>query len=325
MLMTRQCFCFSLMFLSLTGQSIAIGSESNNESPRGKFGRLESYEPNLLGIRYDDNDVGPYLDFKISLKYPLFHSGKPMSPHYGWLPRPYLAFTGRFSQYINTRNSSPVISKRFNPEVFGRYWRNPNCSDINGCDYLDIAYGHESNGQSISSPSAFQDKQRDLIEDEEDPEFATDYLSRGWDYLGLKYNLNHTISYESYKKELSWYLGLRYFLKDGLLQGSSEEFDESWETDPEGKPRRSVDGINVSLKLKTDFLDNTVVRSQKIFFRYTTGYQNPFKYNSLLAELTVEFFNIPVMLWVSHGYNNDLADYYREVTGGGLCFEFITN
>ena len=106
---------------------------------------------------------------------------------------------------------------------------------------------------------------------------------------------------------------------------NSEEFDATWETDPEGKPRKAVDGINVGLKLKTNFRYYDVLRSSKLFFRYTTGYKNPFKFNSLLAEMSFEFFNVPIMFWVSHGYNNDLADYYRKVTSVGLSFEFETN
>ena len=312
---------FLLCALVLSTSSLSTYAEEvGAKKATHPFGRLQSYEPNLLGYAHDDNDVN-YMDFKISLKYPMFHSGEPLPAYKGWLPYPYLAFTGRFSQYINTRESSPVISKRFNPELFGRYWLTSGPQDER--DYVDIAYGHESNGQSINSASAYLEKQNSLVAMGEDVNFANDYISRGWDYVGItwKFTRKNPLAKNSL---ISTYVDLRYFLEDGLLQGTQEEYN-SWENSPEGKRRKDVDGIRLKLKYRTNFINNSVFKSNKVFFSLTTGYVKPFEYNTVRVEWAVEIKNVPVMLWASTGYNSDLVDYYRKVSSVGIAFEFVSD
>jgi len=309
-----------LFTLALSIASMPIGAEEkNNKKADHAFGRLESYEPNLLGYGHDDNDVG-YMDFKISLKYPMFHSGEPQSAVKGWLPYPYLAFTGRFSQYINTRESSPVISKRFNPVLFGRYWLSTHSKQDS--DYIDIAYGHESNGQSIDTSAAYLDKRNSLIAAGEDANFANDYISRGWDYVGATWKFTRRAPFST-KSRITGYLGLRYFINDGALQGKQEEYN-TWENNPEGKRRKSVDGVRLKLKYDTNFISNKIFKSNKLFFSITTGYDDMFKYNTYRAEWAVGIKNVPVMIWASKGYNSDLVDYYKKVTSYGIAIELVS-
>jgi hypothetical protein len=156
--------------------------ESQSLDPRPSQRRtvagLTSYEPNRLGWTFDDNDVDEgYLDAIFSLKYPLFHDdyysreGSPLNA--------YLAFTGRFSQYIESRDSSPVIGRRFNPKFFLRHWLGDDSR------YIDFGLAHESNGQNISSEGAYLREREDFESEGQDPDFARDYISRGWDYLSL--------------------------------------------------------------------------------------------------------------------------------------------
>lgn len=297
--------------------SIPVHAEETDKKKRDAFGSLESYEPNLLGYRYDDNDSG-YLDFKISLKYPMFHSGEPERPNWDWFPHIYLAFTGRFSQYINERDSAPVISKRFNPEIFGRYWL-----DYANKGYLDIAYGHESNGQSINTSAAYIAKRNSFVAAGEQAYYADDYISRGWDYIGATWKFHHKVPFTK-SSTFAGYLQLRYFLDDGWLQGKKEEYN-SWENHPEGKPRSSVDGIRFKLRFDTDFINNKVFKSNKLFLSFTTGYKDAFKYNTILAEWAVRIKNVPVMFWMARGYNSDLVDYYKKVNSAGIAIEFVSD
>jgi len=93
--------------------------------------RLTSYEPNKVGWTYDDNDVNEgYLDALLSVKYPFLHDGYYSEESSFFSP--FFAFSGRFSQYIESRNSSPGIGKRFNPKLFFRHWMG------NENNYLDI-------------------------------------------------------------------------------------------------------------------------------------------------------------------------------------------
>jgi len=67
-----------------------------------------------------------------------------------------IAFTGRFAQYLGTRDSSPVVTKRLNPKLFYR-------QRTQGRDYFDIGYNHESNGQSINTLEGFEQAKADPV------------------------------------------------------------------------------------------------------------------------------------------------------------------
>ncbi|NND67355.1 MAG: hypothetical protein HKN19_07200, partial [Halioglobus sp.] len=170
---------------------------------------LTSYEPNRIGYQYDDNDVSEgYMDATLSLKYPLLHDGYYSEE--AALFNPYFAFTGRFSQYLESRESSPVIGKRYNPVLFFRHWLGDDTR------YVDIGLGHESNGQNIDSADAYLIERLEFNRKGEDPDFARDYISRGWDYLSLDWK--HTW-YTAPGGALDTYLLTRYFLDDGPFQG----------------------------------------------------------------------------------------------------------
>lgn len=291
----------------------AAEAPAPQEQPGGKRSllKLQSYEPTTLGITFDDNDVS-FMDFKLSQKYPMFHDGEyhegVPSWHYG-LPYLYFAFTGRFGQYIGTRHSSPVVAKRFNPKIFGRYWLSE------GRSYLDIGYAHESNGQSVTTLSAYNDLRDKFIAEGQDPDFANDAISRGWDYLEA--TLKKGYRYKD--SRIYAYLTLKYFLPHGLLQGGAEEYN-SWEGRSDGKPRKSVDGVSLLLKSSRDFRFGPLI-GDKYALIYTTGYKDMFRYHTVRLEATLKIGDIPVMLWYSDGYNSDLADYYKRVGSYGIALE----
>lgn len=301
-----------LSLLLIPGISLAA-----NENK--KLGRLQTYEPNSVGITKDQNDE-PFLDFKLSLKYPLFHSGEAQTAAYGFLPRAYFSFTGRFGQYIGTRESSPVISKRFNPTLFARYWLGDINKDGEATYTMDIVFGHESNGQSIDDNAGYRAKQLSLIRNGEDPLYANDYISRGWDYIGGVWSHNWNTRKES--RHFKTYTKVRHFFDDGLLQGDKEEYND-WENDPEGKPRSHTDGIEVMARFGTNF-NASIITGNKLFISYTTGIDHTFKFNTYRAEMAVDIGNLPIMLWASYGYNSDLVDYYRKLTSYGLAVEFLS-
>ncbi|NRB40373.1 MAG: hypothetical protein HRU20_18215 [Pseudomonadales bacterium] len=278
-----------------------------------ELGGLETYRPNFVGVTFDDNDV-PFLEFKVSLKYPVFHSGESQSAAFGFLPRGYFAFSGRFAQYIGTRDSSPVMGKSFNPEVFGRYWLSDSKSTI------DIVYGHESNGQSITDPLTYQAQRVGLVLKGENPDYANDYISRGWDYIAVSWGKNW-LTKKSHR-QLHTFVNVRTFLSDGLLQGEKEEYN-AWENDAEGKPRSYTDGIEFAARFNTEF-DAKIFRGNKLYISYTTGIEKPVKYNSYRAELSIGIGNIPITLWGNYGYNSDFTDYFRKVKSLGLGVEFLS-
>ncbi|MEX2374923.1 MAG: hypothetical protein WD942_04950, partial [Dehalococcoidia bacterium] len=155
---------------------------------------LTNHEPNTLLARMDSNDINNlYMDANLSLKYPvlspvvdliseLFEIDRARN-----LPRLYLAFTTRFSQYLGSRESSPVVPRRYNPELFLRVWREGGY-ERDDPSFWDFGYGHESNGQPIETEEAFALAQATAVGRGEPPWFARDQLSRGWDYLSIDWH-----------------------------------------------------------------------------------------------------------------------------------------
>ena len=294
-------------------------------SQRRTVAGLTSYEPNRLGWTFDDNDVDEgYLDAVFSLKYPLFHDG-----YYSQDGPPlnaYLAFTGRFSQYIESRDSSPVVGKRFNPKFFLRHWLGDDSR------YVDVGLAHESNGQNINSEEAYLRERADFESEGQDPDFARDYISRGWDYLSLDWK--H--AWGDYPAGLNTYLNLKYFLDDGPFQGDPEEYND-WEGDGVNR-RKEYDGLTLLAKYRFDrsycLTELVPAKSEewtpnfclgKFAWAHTTGYDGIFNNNTDRLEFTVDLWGVPIMIWGQKGYNSDLVDYYKKVRSWGIALELQSN
>lgn len=275
---------------------------------------LQPYEPITAGYTKDSDDVS-YTDLTLSIKFPL------LPPQWTKPDGLFLAFTGRFGFYWGTRDSSPVIGKSYNPKLIWRYIPNKeetktstlaqgSSEDFAG--YFDFAYAHQSNGQTISTASQYEEAQHNA----ERPQFANEYISRGWDYLEVVWKR----SYGS-NSPLSSYLDLRYFLPKGLLQGRPEEYN-TFEADPQGKPRKAVDGITGLLEYQTHWTPAVgkigLPNNPSFWLKYQTGYRSPFKYSTVRAEAGAYVLQLPIVIWAQRGYMSDLANYFRKTTSYGI-------
>ncbi|MDX2465504.1 MAG: phospholipase A [Porticoccus sp.] len=299
----------------------ALGDEVEKDTRVG----LKNHEPNLIGYTYDSDDKEAFMDFKLSLEYPLANGPLSKLTKKPWYPDflkkvcdnnvinhcyPYFSFTGRFGQYIGQRDSSPVIAKRFNPKLFLRF-------DIKGADYVNLEYAHESNGQRVSTLSSYNTLATDL----DKPEHANDYISRGWDYYGFTYK--RTFSKKSEDKgqgnnKVIGYLNVRKFI-GGQLQGDIEEYYD-WEPRRNITAREQVGGVSLLTKLENNSKPVFLVFN-KVALIYETGTKSPTKYNTLILEMTTNSFGVPFMFWGRTGYNSDLAQYYKKVNSIGVAFE----
>jgi hypothetical protein len=312
----------------MAGLCVALNGPALADDTEGepKVLPLESYEPNTIGFTWDSDDVR-FMDFKLSVKYPLMPR-RLCSVTALHDSRFYFAATARFAQYLGTRESSPVIGKRFNPKLIWRVLTSPDdhSSSDEECmdkgrkhvrDYLDFAFNHESNGQSIDSPQLLQE----AIAQAERPEFARDNISRGWDYLEMVHK--HTWHKDGEEKFAS-YLTLKYFLPRGPLQGTAEEYN-AWENDPEGKPRRRVHGVGLLLKYESDWdPNNNWSRHPKLAFGYETGYSHAFKYSTVRGEAGIKLWELPLTAFAQYGYGSDLAQYYKKVRSYGVFLEIAS-
>lgn len=325
---TIRVVCLFMMILSVSTVVTA-----NEGAPANTRILLNDHEPNWLLYTKDDDDQ-PFLDFKLSMEYPLLHSTLNKLVTWkrfpSWLKRtcknrfanecyPYFAFTGRFGQYIEQRESSPVIAKRFNPKLFVRFKKS------NAPDYLDLEYAHESNGQRVETAEAWTAMADSLEQDYHGKrEYANDYISRGWDYIGVTGKYRFKDLDDGFAGKVTSYLSLRHYV-GGLLQGDIEEYND-WESEREITKRQQVSGISLTTKLenKTRVMLDDWFTGYKLALIYQTGLQDTFEYNTVRVEVLTKFADLPVILRISKGYESDLAQYYKRVGTISLGLELRT-
>lgn len=172
---------------------------------------LSSDQPNRLGCTRDSYDRGCFMDFVLSLRYPLFYNALQEGHKFDMLP--FFSFTGRMGQYSGTvRHSSPVLTKRFNPSLYLRFYTAKSADNELGMadskqDYYDVGYAHESNGQYVDSVAVFNSTAASVG----GSAFAEDYISRGWDFLTYRRHLHFQAEgRNSMDIELRYFFVLRF-------------------------------------------------------------------------------------------------------------------
>jgi outer membrane phospholipase A len=311
--------CLFLVLLAAVCQPLLVYGEENTGDPETRQLRslpmLASDEANMLGWTRDSYERQGFMDFTLSMRYPLLYD--TLQQGYKFHMLPFFSFTGRMGQYFD-RHSSPVVTKRFNPKLFFRFYESHAegkelWSDDSGLDYYDVGYAHESNGQSVDTLVLFNS----AVASYGTADIAQDYISRGWDYLGYKRHLQmHSHGLNSLDLEL------RYFLNHGIFQKTIEEY-YAWEG-----PRRithigQVDGLR--LKLNFEFRRDWF-KGASLY--YTTGYRSLARWNTVRLELGFtplsDYLGVPIVLWGQSGYNNNIAQYYRRSWSAGIAASFET-
>ncbi len=308
-----------------------ILSEVNAE-PLFGFGidGLTNHEPNKLLARTDSNDINRlYMDATVSIKHPILSPAvDALSSIFDIdesrnLPRLYFAFSGRFSQYIGSRASAPVVARRYNPELFLRVWRD---GGYNRGDpaYWDFGYGHESNGQQITTEAAYLIAEQTALDNQEPARVAREGISRGWDYLSMDWHKQWNTGFlPNLTGRTETHIEYRHYLDHGLFQGAPEEYNV-WEGDGDGaKTRDYYDGLRLSLQYNLQGEDClTIVCFEKVELVNRTGYAKLFTHNTTSLEVTTNIAGLPLHLWARSGYNSDLIDYYDYTNSWGLGIEF---
>ena len=200
----------------------------------------------------------------------------------------------------------------------------------NAGEYAEIAVEELERPENRDRLKAYLREREDFANEGQDPDFARDYISRGWDYVSLDWRQSWLLGdWEPDDGGLVSELNLKYFLDDGLLQGEPEEYND-WERDGVNR-RKEYDGISLLTKYefrgsqcaggKSEDTETSTLCLRKIAWRQTTGYDGIFDNNTTRLELTVSLFDIPFILWGQTGYNSDLVDYYRDVNSWGVALE----
>jgi outer membrane phospholipase A len=339
--------CLQLL-LSAALLACAAQSRADEAGPfRNYEDWFQPYEPSTIGVTNDSDDVS-FLDVTLSLQLAL---GEWRGLDNGRTQQLAFAFTGRFGFYMSdARDSRPVIGKRLNPKLMWRIQLSDDAARFGNCQrsdahvfrgrrsapcaqlwpdsYLEFAYAHESNGQSIDTEAEYVAARNAAEQKDGNADFANDRLSRGWDYLGVNYQAPTCGACESERYKASVLARLRYFLPHGLLEGAKEEW-HPWEAGAaEGKARNQVNGLAVQGRylrhtcVADGFAcDNRYVRDLKFVVGYETGYHQPFHYGTLRVEAGVQLKPLPITLWWQRGYGADLAQYYKKTTSFGIAVD----
>lgn len=278
---------------------------------------LSSDQPNRLGCTRDSYDRGCFMDFVLSVRYPLFYKALQGGHKFDMLP--FFSFTGRMGQYSGSvRHSSPVVTKQFNPSLYFRFYTANSANHELGMadskqDYYDVGYAHESNGQYVDSVAVFNTTAASVG----GLENAQDYISRGWDYLTYKRHLH----FEAVGRN-AMDIDLRYFLSYGLFQKGSEEYFP-WEAPRPIMHISQVDGIRMKVTRDVDW---SWFKGVTLF--YTTGYRDIARWNTFRMELGFtplsNLMGLPIILWGQSGYNSSVTQYYRKAWSAGLAASFET-
>ena len=357
MIFKQCCLCILLVSIFPTlalaentppGNAPSPHSEAAANTAKQQFGknaRLESKFPNSLGYARELSGMA-FLDANISIQYPLFFSRFKGGCNEFFHTQPYLSYTGRFGQYIGDTNSSPVVTKTFNPEISLRIYSNishPNetlnriCTEENNLayhdlyqeshnissktriNYYDIQFGHLSNGQAIDNQQSLNSLSQTMAIGG-NTEFAKKYISRGWDYYGIYGKFFNFFSDGSSGTETIEF-GLHRFIGGALtLQKVIEE-------DPWENPASSINQLEqvkgLSLKYSMNFLHNTIDSAS---FSYDTGLNNPFRYHTYKVEIGLlrQVLCVPLSIWYQKGFASDLAQYYSLVESFGIKATFTT-
>ena len=314
--------CITLLGVTVLAAGPNLGSAAEDSAFRTQGPSLQSYEPNLIGYTWASEDTG-FVDFTLSLKYPLLP--KLTQRLLSDSERVFLAFTGRFAFYYETRESSPVIVKRINPKLYFQHVfadgagssRNNQSPDWlpervqEPRTYATLAYAHESNGQTIDSEAGYKEALRTAPESR----FAIDSIGRGWDYLELS---GHHVLID--RAGYRWSLNgtIKDFLSVGLLQGHADEV-RTWEDTTKGKRRTTVDGLTARIKFESTYLNTSAISGTQLSLAYTTGLQSAGRFSTVRLEAGLQVFEMPIVIWCSQGYVNDLARYYLNVRACGVA------
>jgi outer membrane phospholipase A len=258
---------------------------------------LSGYEPSYFVYAMDDEN---HIEFKVSIKYPMIEmrDGRDIL---------YFAYTGKYDFYVTSddpsRDSSPVISRLQNPGLFVKHIID--ASDESGIKYVTAGWFHESNGQQISDNATFINTPN-----------ASDYVSRGWDYLGfdIKYTQNQPWSLNG---AMNYYARMRIIIDcQAFCLIDDKEDDIRIFGGTEQADIRDYDGLRLIARY------DKVPLSIGMTVRTGISDGDALGNASYQIDLIYRVLNIPVTLFYFNGYGKEISTYHIKEDYVGIGFQF---
>ncbi|NRB63194.1 MAG: hypothetical protein HRU40_09260 [Saprospiraceae bacterium] len=291
---------------------------------------IEAHEENTLFFDYIRGDKqDKHLDAKLSLRYPFTHKRF----NNGDLLGVYFSFTQEFDFYAGTRDSGPVVSRRFNPSYLQVMYGFKDKKD--GLIELRFSWEHESNGQSVDDINtllAQRNENYNKYKDEKDFteedafKMATEELSRGYDFISLGFYYRHIfgdalaecstiiecINFEAkfrqhttnIEDEIFWMTNNTSALNH--FQGSKITASTQWQDNSENKENRKF-----SISYRTgELFSNKAGKNNTIDLTYT-------------HEVVIDETAIPLSLSYHNGYLEELYKYQEKSVYWSLGFNLV--
>lgn len=293
------------------------GSNTQQDAQEfGVFERLRFYEGTSAYFDYfRGNDLDRHLDVQYSLKY-LFTRPKELSLGESDYEVSF-TFSGEFDFYALTRDSGPVIGRRYNPGfMYQRIY-----AKQRGLMSYSLGIEHESNGQSTNTFESLNSIARDFQLTYQDRypsipqtyylEMATDSISRSTEAfvaLGSTYRINPTdADWRSCEKKLRC-VDIYFKFRESFLDVEDEVF---WDPSMADASLLEHQGTQISIYSEFNNSHNFVSLTYRTgeLFGGNPGKKNTFDVSFFYNMPIGKKFRLPVIASYHYGYLEELSRY----------------
>lgn len=306
------------------------------------FESIRGDEPNYFALVNPQDDGAhdldePHTEFYISLKYPIFK--RMWFDSYWYAPNRFIfVYNGMYDFYMlptgkdHLYGSSPIISRKQNPG-FALEW------DTKQSGQWRLGYFHESNGQSIDNTNEYASV---LAASSNSSTYVIGQVSRGWDYLTLRYEYDTQAVGNGINKHaphrLRCNIDIRHYFDFQGGGAAQKEDGLFWTTPVEHAKISEYDGLRCMLEGYSELGDwawrfrNTAVLArieaktgisdwkamENIGYKATVALKPAIRISRILSEEPCNF-------WIScfyfNGYGREPASYHYKTEYLGLGLE----
>lgn len=285
------------------------------------FMRLRPYEGSYVYFDYGrGNDLDGHLDVQYSFRY-LFtqpHTFNAEDEDY----EVSFTFSGEFDFYMLSRDSGPVIGRRYNPGIMYQHL----AAKKSGLIVYNFSFEHESNGQVVDTPNTLFSLQRDFknryqerypnLDDSYYLDMATDSVSRSTEIfaaIGGVYRINvDDTEWFACNNSISCF-EIYFKFRDSL--GDVED-DVFW--DGQSTNAHLIEHQGSQLSLYSGFNNNiqslTLIYRTGQIFGGNPGQKNTWDINYTHNLKISDNFYLPVILSYHYGYLEELSNYSEKTS-----------
>ena len=295
-------------YFQLSALMLFLASYNVQASTEGTDRKLNGYQPSHFVMANDG--VDKHIEFNISIKYPLDSDVDWLDSLFGGKSNKlYFAYTGQYDFFIFSdddkgRESSPIVSRTQNPGLFFKHLLEKD-EGQEGFESIAVGWFHESNGQQI------EDRQTFLTTTN-----ASDFVSRGWDYLGIdvKYRRNDFLGVGGHT---NMYARLRLFCDcQGFGVSGEREDDTRLFGDAESADIRDFDGLRF-------IVDHRLEGNWNYGLQLKTGVSrdNLLENWSYRVDLTYQWDDVPITFFYFDGFGENISTYHIRSDYIGVGFK----